>query len=163
MFELALNLAKTKDLDLQNYSELMATLGITINDAMIETWRLKYKYNLIRPISYIQKYIRRDFNTILITPSFPEFPSGHSYQAGAGTEVLNHFFTNEMNFVDSSNEERQDIDGSPRAYSNFDEMAEEMSISRFYGGIHFQNTLKFSLEYGRRIGLNTIQTLKFRK
>ena len=42
-------------------------------------------------------------------------------------------------------------------------MSEDISSSRFYGGIHFLYTLDTSLAYGRKIGLNTVAMLKFEK
>ena len=142
--------------------ELYTKLGIALNDVVIEAWRLKYKYNLIRPITYIQRYIRKDFNTAIVTPPFPEFPSGHSFQSVAGSEVLKDIFGNNLAFCDSTNVTRNDIDGSPRRYANFTEMSEEMSISRFYGGIHYKHTLDVSLAYGRKIGVNTLNSISLR-
>jgi hypothetical protein len=161
LFQLALDLSESKKIDLRNFVELFASLGIALNDAFIETWRLKYEYNIIRPISYIQEYIRKDFNTLLETPSFPEFPSGHSFQAGAGTEILIHYFSDQQEIVDSTNVLRKDINGSARTFTNFSTLAEEMSISRFYGGIHYKKTLEISLNYGQLIGRNSIKNLNF--
>jgi hypothetical protein len=161
MFAIALTLAKQENLDLAQTAGLYAMLGVSINDAVIESWRLKYKYNLIRPITYIHRNMTEKFTPALITPPFPEFPSGHSFQAGAGTEVLNHFFGKDFGFTDNTNVDRSDINGAARTYETFDAMGEEMSLSRFYGGIHYLNTLDVSLEYGRRIGRNTASTLVF--
>ena len=127
-------------------------LGIAINDAVIKTWELKYKYNLLRPVTYIENYISKGFTPILTTPPFPEFPSGHSVQSGAGTEVLKKFFGNDIVFKDSTHAKRTDIDGSPRSFTSLDQLSQEVSISRFYGGIHFQFTLDESLKYGKSIG-----------
>ena len=138
-------------------------LGISLNDAVIETWKLKYQFNLIRPLTYIQKYISTKFTTTLITPPFPEFPSGHSFQAGTALEILKFSFSDSLSFVDSTNAKRTDINGKARAYHSFTEMAEEMSMSRYYGGIHFLKTLQISLKYGQKIGLNTINQIQFIK
>ncbi len=163
LFNIGLQLAKLKDLSLAKSTELFVLLGVAINDAMRETWKLKYHYNLIRPYSYIQRYISKKFETIIVTPPFPEFPSGHSFQSGAGSEVLKYIFTDAMSFTDSTNQLRTDMNGAPRTFKNFTEMSEQMSISRFYGGIHYENTLRVSLIYGRKIGSNTIQSIQFLK
>lgn len=159
-FNIALMLAKSKNLSLNKSCELFALLGIAINDAMVECWKLKYKYNLVRPITYIQRFINPDFHTILATPPFPEFPSGHSFQAGASGAVLKYIFGNEVSFTDITNSKRTDIDGTPRSYNSIDEMTTEMSLSRFYGGIHYQYTLNVSYEYGSKLGANCIANLK---
>ena len=156
IYSIAMNLCIEKNKDLKTCLQLFTTLGLALNDAVIECWRLKYKYNLIRPITYIQRYISKNFTTAIITPPFPEFPSGHSFQAGAGTEVLKHYFSDTIEFIDFTNESRVDINGSARKYESFSQMAEEMSISRFYGGIHYLETLRTSLNFGKKIGLNSI-------
>lgn len=163
LFNIAHQISTYKKSNLEETLQLYVLLGSAVNDAVIESWKLKYKFNLIRPITYIQKYISEDFSTAIITPPFPEFPSGHSFQSGAGTEVFKYIYGDSLPFTDSTNNNRKDINGAPRKFSNFTEMSEEMSMSRFYGGIHYDNTLRVSLIYGRKIGKNTIQNLKFNK
>lgn len=159
-FSIALNLAKSKHLSLNKTCELFALLGIALNDAMIESWKIKYNCNLIRPITFIQRNINPEFHTILSTPPFPEFPSGHSVQAGAAGEVFKYIFGNGINFTDITNAKRTDIDGTPRSYSSIDQMTAEMSISRFYGGIHYPYTLNVSYEYGSKLGANCVSKFK---
>ena len=162
-FAMALNLTKERELNFKTSCELFACLGIAINDAVIESFRLKYQFNLLRPITYINRYIGKDFNTVIASPSFPEFPSGHSYQSGAGSEVLIAFLSDDFSFTDDTNKDRRDINGTPRSFENITAMSEEISISRYYGGIHFLYTLNTSLVYGRKIGVNTVSQLKFDK
>lgn len=159
LFQLGRSLLNTYQIDIFSTLKFYVTLGIGLNDAVIECWKLKYEYNLIRPITYIHRYISLDYSTCIATPPFPEFPSGHSIQAGCGSEIFSFYFLNTSSFVDSTNMDRKDINGSPRKYTSFREMAQEMSNSRYFGGIHFMNTLKVSLRYGRKIGKSTIQEL----
>lgn len=163
LFSIALQLSKNQRFSLEKTLHLYALLGIAINDANIECWNLKYHYNLIRPITYIQQYISKDFNTVLSTPPFPEFPSGHSFQSGAASKIFIYFFGDAFAFSDSTNLERHDLAEKMRKFKSFSAMAEEISISRFYGGIHFRNTLSVSLQYGRKIGDNCINSLQFFK
>lgn len=163
LFSIALQAARDHQLDLNKELELFVTLCIAINDAVIESWRLKYAFSAIRPITYIQQFIDPKFNTAIPTPPFPEFPSGHSFQSGTSSEIFNHFFNLREPITDRTNEKRTDIPGSARSFQNFTVMSEEMSQSRFYGGIHYDYTLKQSLIYGRKIGQNTLQNLHFLK
>lgn len=162
LFTLAMQLSRQQRLTLPEQLNMFALLGIALNDAMIVCWKGKYQYNLIRPVSYIQQYLQPHFNSILPTPPFPEFPSGHSYQSGAAAEVLSSFFGNKFSFNDSTHINRSDIDGTPRHFKSFSDMAAEISLSRFYGGIHFKKTLDISLDYGKKTGLHCIKTLQFR-
>lgn len=161
-FKIAKDLAIREGISLEESCELFMLIGIAINDAVIESWRLKYTYNLIRPITYIKQYINPLFDPTINTPPFPEFPSGHSFQSGAGSEILKKYFSDSLAFTDYTNQNRTDINGSPRSYINVSEMSEEMSMSRFYGGIHYLRTLEVSLTYGRKIGRNTLDQITTR-
>lgn len=161
-FNIGKDLSKDVNQPWSNACEMYLLMGFAINDAVIESWTLKYFYNLIRPITYIQRYIDPTFNPAINTPPFPEFPSGHSFQSGAGSEILKAYFSDTLAFTDYTNELRKDIDGTPRHYANFTEMSEEMSLSRYYGGIHYDNTLRVSLQYGRKIGQNTLKSIRFK-
>lgn len=162
-FSIATQLVKNKDLKIKDALKFYVTLGISMNDANIICWRLKYQYNFIRPISYIHRYIDPYFNTRINTPPFPEFPSGHSYQAGSAVAVFKYFFGDDMQIIDYTHSLRSDIVGDLRDFEGFDEMGEEASISRFYGGIHFKKTLDISLFYGKEMGKYVINHLKFEK
>jgi len=56
---------------------------------------------------------------------------------------------------------RTDIDGSPRSFNSFYEFADEASISRLYGGIHYRAGIDLGLEQGIEVGRN-IGTLEFK-
>lgn len=160
IMSIALQLAKANNLSSDESAELFALIGLALNDANIITWKLKYKFYLIRPITYIHRYIDKKVSTLIPTPPFPEFPSGHSTQSGAGFEVLKAFFGDSSTFVDSTHMYRTDIIGNPREFSSFSEAAAELSISRFYGGIHYEYTLDESLHLGQLIGKSLTSKLK---
>ena len=162
-FSIATQLVKDHDLKLKSALEFYVLLGLSMNEANIICWRLKYKYNFIRPISYIHRYIDPYFNTRINTPPFPEFPSGHSYQAGSAVAVFSYVFGNDIDVLDNTHSSRSDILGDSRRFKGFDEMGEEASISRYYGGIHFKKTLDISLFYGKEMGKYVINHLKFDK
>ena len=162
-FSLTRQLVEQQHSTLEKAMEVYVKLGVALNDALINCWRLKYTFNFIRPITYIHRYIDPYYNSFIASPSFPEFPSGHSFQSGAGTEILKALFTDTIEFTDATNHKKTDIDGTPQHYTSFSEMAEEISISRFYGGIHFHQTLEISLGYGQKIGQFVSSELKCKK
>jgi hypothetical protein len=159
LFSIAQQLAVNYKLGLSDVLKLYSTLGIVLNDAVIACWELKYTHNFIRPITYIQRFIAPQFNTRIDTPSFPESPSGHSFHSGSAGVVFKLFFGNEIEFSDATNVNRQDINGAPRQFNTVDDMVNEISISRFYGGIHFKKTLSESVVYGEKIGLFIVEKL----
>jgi hypothetical protein len=148
---------------LEKSSVAYAKLCIAENDAFISCWKLKYKSILIRPVSYIKQYIDPAFKTVIGTPAFPAFTSGHSVEIGAGTKVFNEMFTNgsgDYNFTDYS---QLQYGFAARHYNNFNDMAEECANSRFYGGIHYTEDNIKGLEQGRAVGDFVINSLNWPK
>lgn len=135
-------------------AETYAKVGISQGDAFILGWYYKYHYNLIRPITYIQNVIDVDWNSPLITdpvvtPPFPEYPSGHSVQAGAAAQVLTDLFGEEYAFTDHTHDARG---LTARSFESFYAYADEAAISRLYGGIHFRAAIERGVETGKCIG-----------
>ncbi len=147
-------LIKKNGLNLAESVEAFAKLGIGVSDAFICCWKTKYETNYLRPITYINDNIDAAWTTILPTPPFPEYTSGHSVQSGALAEIMTNIFGDNQTFVDHTHEGRTDIDGSPRTYSSFYEMAEEAAMSRLYGGIHYHEAIFVGLDQGYKIGEN---------
>jgi hypothetical protein len=137
---------------LEKSSVAYAKLAIAENDAFVACWKLKYKSILIRPVSYIKKYIDPSFATVIGTPAFPAFTSGHSVEIGAGSKIFIDMFTSgngDYNFTDYS---QLQYGFAARRYSNFNTMAEECANSRLYGGIHYKEDNDKGLEQGRAVG-----------
>ncbi len=155
-------LIQQQDASLDFAAEAYAKVGIAVNDAFIACWKLKYVYNLIRPISYIQLYIDTNWNKPALTdpvstPPFPEYPSGHSVQGGASFTVLKELFGN-IAFVDHTHDNRG---MSPRSYSSMDNALQENALSRLYGGIHYRAAIDKGVIMGEDIG-RIVSGLKFK-
>ena len=146
---IALSLLSNEKADAARVADVLARLGIAIADGFIGCWDSKYQYDLLRPITYIRRVIDPKWNTLLITPPFPEYPSGHSSQSGAAATVMTKLFGETFAFVDSTHE-RDGI--APRKFGSFSEAAEEAAVSRLYGGIHFRAAIDRGLEQGNCIG-----------
>ncbi len=129
--------------------ETLARLGIAMADAFIGCWQTKFEYNLLRPVTYIRRVIDQKWEPLLITPPFPEYPSGHSTQSGAAAAVLTAVFGENFAFEDATHAR----DGlAPRHYAGFAAAAQEAALSRLYGGIHFRAAVERGLDQGRCIG-----------
>ncbi|HUP42485.1 MAG TPA: vanadium-dependent haloperoxidase, partial [Thermoanaerobaculia bacterium] len=122
-----------RDLDLASAAEAYALIGIAVGDAFISCWFGKYVYNLLRPETYIQRFIDPAWKPLIATPPFPEYPSGHSVQSGATNVVLAGLFGDEP-FVDSTHAARG---LAPRAFDSLTAAFDEAALSRLYGGIHY--------------------------
>jgi hypothetical protein len=156
---IALQVAERANLSLDDDVDLLARMGVAMSDAFVGCWHEKYVYDLVRPVTYIKKVFDPKWEPILITPPFPEYPSGHSTVSGAMDVVMTAFFGESYSFEDKTGSP----DGrNPRDYKSFHEAAEEAGISRMYGGIHFRSAIKDGLAQGRCIGQYII-ALKTRK
>lgn len=152
-------IAKRDDRPVEAQVDALVRLGIAVSDGFIVNWRDKYRYDLLRPITYIRKVIDPKWEPLLNTPPFPEYPSGHSTQSGAVAQVLTSVFGEGFAFTDSTHVD----DGLPaRDFPDFWTAANEAGISRLYGGIHFRAAIDRGLEQGACVGdfVNGLQTWK---
>ncbi|HMX40448.1 MAG TPA: vanadium-dependent haloperoxidase, partial [Saprospiraceae bacterium] len=67
--------------NLATAAEAYARMGMAQHDAFVSCWKCKYQYSLLRPISYIRAQIDPTWVSLLSTPPFPEYTSGHSVQS----------------------------------------------------------------------------------
>lgn len=140
-------------------ADVLARLGIGVADAFIGCWHSKFHYNLVRPSTYIRRVIDAKWEPLLITPPFPEYPSGHSTQSGAAAAVLTALFGENVAFDDRTHE----ADGlRVRSFPSFWAAADEAGISRLYGGIHFRAAIERGLDQGRCIA-SYVTALKTRR
>jgi PAP2 superfamily protein len=117
-------------------AEAYARAGISDADAVTGIWWAKYHYNLIRPVTYIDRVIDPAFTPLLPTPPFPEYVSAHSGQSAAVLLTLESLFGDNVSFVDHAH----DADGfAPRSFARIFDAASEAGMSRLYAGIHFRS------------------------
>lgn len=145
---IALQIIDHDKTDLEKSVDVLARLGIVLADSFIGCWDAKFQYDLVRPVTYIRRVMDKTWEPLLITPPFPEYPSGHSTQSGAAAAVLTKFFGENFAFEDRTREG----DGvKPRAFTSFWAAANEAGISRLYGGIHFRSAIEQGLQQGQCI------------
>jgi len=108
-------------------ARVLAYLNMAMEDAGIACWETKYHYHYPRPIETIP-----GFKTILGTPNFPSYTSGHSMFSAAGATVLAHVFPNETATING--------------------WADEAAESRIYGGIHYRFDCDAGGTAGHQVG-----------
>jgi PAP2 superfamily len=146
---IANDLLKQRKADVTESVDVMMRLGVAVADAFIGCWQEKFRHDVVRPVSYIRRVIDKTWEPLLITPPFPEYPSGHSTQSGAAEVVLTQHFGSGFAFEDRTHvRERMPA----RAFASFTVAAEEAAMSRLYGGIHFRSGNENGLVQGRCIG-----------
>jgi hypothetical protein len=130
-----------------------ALTSSAIFDAIISCWKTKYQYQHIRPITVINESIDSSWQPFLQTPPFPEHTSGHSGISASAATVLTHLFGDTLSFEDTSDLE---YIGMKRHFQSFNQAAQEASISRVYGGIHYRTGVDAGAMQGRAVGEEVI-------
>jgi hypothetical protein len=150
---IARQILEREEADLATRAEVLARLGIAFGDAFIACWEAKYRYDLLRPVTYIRRVIDSEWEPTLTTPPFPEYPSGHSTLSGAAAAVLTAAFGDGYAFEDATHVG----DGLPaRSFPSFRAAAEEAALSRLLGGIHFRAAIERGLEQGACVGAHAV-------
>jgi membrane-associated phospholipid phosphatase len=139
-------------------ARLFALLNVALADAGIASWDAKYTYNFWRPVTAIRAGDTDGnpatapdptWTSLITTPPFPEYTSGHSTFSGAAAAVLSRFYgTPRVPFSTTSDA----LPGVVRDFSGFLEAAREAALSRLYGGIHFRSANEDGLKAGLAIG-----------
>ena len=146
---IALQVLASQNAPIERSVDVLARVGIAAADGFIGCWHAKFQYDLLRPQTYIRRVIDPKWEPLLITPPFPEYPSGHSTQTGAAAVVMTRLFGEDFAFSDMTDRS----DGlPPRNFPSFWAAAREAGISRLYGGIHFRAAVDNGLDQGRCIG-----------
>ncbi|HSF88583.1 MAG TPA: phosphatase PAP2 family protein [Saprospiraceae bacterium] len=113
----------------------LAYLNMAMQDAGIACWDAKYYFHYPRPIQAMP-----GFKTILGTPNFPSYTSGHSMFSSAGAEVLSYIF--------------------PEDAAKFQNYSDEAALSRLYGGIHYRFDITDGNTSGKAVGQYAIERLQ---
>lgn len=141
--------SRAEKADLYTTTKAYTLASIAMYDGGIACWHEKFRTDLVRPITYIQEYVQPDWSTLIQTPPFPEFPSGHSVTSAAAATVLSGIFGEDHSFVDST----EVLFGQGvRRFNSFQDAAWEVSLSRFYGGIHYMSSIREGNSQGKAVG-----------
>ena len=133
---IATDLLKIRKATLADAAQLYARLNLAMADAFIAAWHTKYTTNVMRPVTYIQLGIDSNWvPSLMHTPPFPEYPSGHSVQSSAAAAVLAQTFGANTAFTDNTHNDRG---WGPRSFKSFQAAADEAGLSRLYAGIHYR-------------------------
>jgi hypothetical protein len=146
-------------LDWKQTAETFVITSLALYDGFLSCWDEKYRSVLIRPETYINEYMDKDWLPLLQTPPFPEYTSGHSVVSSAASVALTHLLGDHLHFVDST----EVVFGLPvREFNSFQEAADEAAISRFYGGIHYMPAISNGARQGEQVGQLVVDKIKTR-
>lgn len=164
---IALDLMGRAPLDLLDQARFMALISLAQADAAIVTWHSKFQHDIIRPETAVGT-VRHGFGnpaltnahvpgwvTLIPTPPFPAYISGHStFSAASARMLVNLLGRDDISFSgkapDLVNWPTQ-LRGVKRHWNSIWSAAEEGGASREYGGIHWEADNTEGLRIGRNI------------
>jgi hypothetical protein len=139
------NIVSGQKLDVGKSARLFALANMAMADAAITAWDSKLFYATWRPITAIQFADTAGnagtagdptWQPLIVSPPYPEYPSGANNVTGAITRILRSFFgTNEMSFPVTTTV-LQAVQQT-RMYQRFTDAADDVVIARVFEGIHF--------------------------
>lgn len=132
--------------------EVYLKTALAMNDATVIAWSLKYKYNRVRPETYIRRHIDPQWHAFHPAPPFPAYPSGHASFGSAASEVLAQLLGDNIELTDRTHADRKEFNGAPRTYYSFSEMGLENATSRILMGVHFRMDMEEGLRLGKLVG-----------
>jgi hypothetical protein len=165
----ARRLVDERGLDVTDSALLFGMMDLTAGDAQINCWNDKYHWGSWRPISAI-RHADQDGNPAttadptwqplfvptldpaiagagppLITPPFPEHPSGHLCYTSSSVHALQAFLgTNDLSFYVTSSR----FPVEQRYFNHLSDVIDEVTEARIWAGSHFRT----ADEQGARLG-----------
>jgi hypothetical protein len=151
--------ARKANADMMRSAEAYVRVSVALSDGFLSVWDEKFRSNVIRPETFINKYVDERWQPLLQTPPFPEYTSGHSGISTAAATVLTDLFGAGFAFADST----ETSYGLPvRSFASFEAAAAEAAVSRLYGGIHYRRAIEQGVVQGRKVGELVVQRVRTR-
>jgi hypothetical protein len=160
-------LAASRSLSIADNARLFAMTNLAAADTYIGAWKDKYTWTFWRPITAIRQ-ADTDGNPAtepdpswtplfdpstpatpppLVTPPFPDHPSGHCAVLSAITHTLRDFFaTDTIAFTLSSNKSH-----TTRSFDRFSHATKEVIDARVWAGIHFRTADEQGAVLGNKV------------
>ncbi|HEY8471704.1 MAG TPA: vanadium-dependent haloperoxidase [Natronosporangium sp.] len=149
-------LAITQRLSLLETARMFALIDTVVADSGVACFREKDRWSFWRPITAIREAASDGnprtepdptWTPLLVTPPFPEYPSGHAAGTGSRMSAFAAFFgTDRISFSGFS------VDANAtRHYSSFSQAINEVIGARVWGGIHFRTADVDGTKLGKAI------------
>ena len=133
----------------------LALLNMASNDSLVVSFWTKYRYNFWRPETAIHEgsvdgNAKTDgdiaYVPYIVTPCFPSYPSNHGSGSNSAAEILRRIYGSGGHDITIANHPA--FPGVVFHYTRFNEITDDISDARVYGGIHF----RFDQDRRRRSG-----------
>jgi membrane-associated phospholipid phosphatase len=143
---------------LSENAQALALMNMAVNDSLVAAFLNKYLYNFWRPETAIHAGATDgnpktdpdpNFVPFVTTPCFPSYPSNHGSAANSAAEVLRRIYGEGGHSMTLSNSAVPDI---VLQYTTFEQITDDISDARVYGGIHFRTDQAAGQLLGDAIG-----------
>ena len=165
---LARDLSAARGLDTRREARLLAMVNLAAADGAIACWNDKYHWSFWRPRAAIQEaatdgnpdtvadptweplfHASTATTPALVTPPFPDHPSGHGCVSGAVFRTFREVFgTDKVGFDLFSTR----FPTQPRHFDRFSLALKEVVNARVWGGIHFRTADVQGATIGKKVG-----------
>jgi hypothetical protein len=154
----ARQITATKPRSISENARDFALINMAISDAAVATFYNKYLYGFWRPETAIHEAADDgnnkttpdpNFQPLITTPCFPSYPSAHGTLSNAAREVMEKVYGEGPFSITLSTPA---LPGVTLHYSRLEEITDDISDARVYGGIHFRTDQDAGALLGTRIG-----------
>jgi hypothetical protein len=146
-------------IDVGDSARMYALAEAALADAQIACWDSKYFYDFWRPITAIRlgdqdgnpaTGVDPNWQPLINTPNFPEYPSGHADISAATSHMLQLFFASDVLSFQMTTTNALALQKT-RAFTHLSQAEQEVVDARVYSGIHYRNSDTSAREQGRRV------------
>ena len=154
----ARQVAAAEGSSLSENARALALLNMASNDSLVASFWTKYHYKLWRPETAILEgnldgNAKTDadptFVPYILTPCFPSYPSNHGSASNSAAEILRRVYGAGGHAITMANPA---VPGLTFHYTRFNQITDDISDARIYGGIHFRFDQEAGADLGRDIG-----------
>ena len=154
----ARQVAAAEGSSLSENARALALLNMASNDSLVASFWTKYHYKLWRPETAIfegnldgNAKTDADITYVpyILTPCFPSYPSNHGSGSNSAAEILRRVYGAGGHAITMANPA---VPGVTFHYTRFNQITDDISDARIYGGIHFRFDQEAGADLGRDIG-----------
>jgi hypothetical protein len=143
----AADVARSRAFSLIDAARLFALLNASFNDAIQTSFTSKFVYNMWRPVTAIRladqdlndaTVADTDWLPLLPTPPYPAYAGNMACLSFASARALSLAFERDDIPLSVTWNRTMGLPSETLEFTGFSHLAEQMAISRVYGGIHFK-------------------------
>ena len=151
-------------MSLRRTAHLFAAMHAAAADSVIAAWRLKLDVGFWRPVEAVAKadtdgnpatQPETGWTSLLPTPSYSEYVSGHAALTGPAAEVLRRTLGDDTPLTLHSYNT-----GTDETYSTISAIEEDALSSRIWGGLHFRTAMNDGYRIAHRTAIQVMARLR---